>query len=539
MLSSTKRSAFAPFASSRNAFENSAFGIKKGFTGSLDRYTPDIATATSVSRRLLSSYTGPLIRVVNSGTSAETDIGFADNGWLDETALLAARTGAEVLYVKTIYDQSGNGRHRTITAEDATKHWVRIVDSSGTIERLEGRPCGTSITDLSGPYSEASVWSADYTGTTLSAYAVHAIANADSDNRVLSVIKANGDDFGTSIAAALVMRDGTSQALQIYRNNASIVSGINVVYSERSATSSRFDGTNATLETVYEIGSAANSSAFDINRSTFGGQSAAVGVLRVGDKICEAVIWLRDLGETALRRIRQKAYLAFTENSTAWSGRRVLWTGTSIPAHTGGGSYQNYPTRLASQLGTYIDNQSVGSSRLTWDASKLATVYVGVESLSLGATVAELTAETLGTSNSHEVKVLGKNSDWVVFDHSVNDTYQDVGAVDSTNAAEFLGALNRVYNAVKTDRPGTKFILLSPWSKYVASGALVTKIENIVAGMAAWALEKDDVVYIDVLNHFNYDQAETDARSDGTHLDDANTQIVADYLEEQFLQIVP
>lgn len=509
------------------------------FRGALDAYTANLQTATSISRRLLKSYEGPLIRVINSGTSAETDIYPAEDGWLDEAALLAARTGAEVLYVKTIYDQSGLANHRTIDAESGVKHWCRIVDSSGNIERLEGRPCGLSVADLSGPYSEADVWATGYTGAELSAYAVHAVANAAPDNRVLSVIKANGDDYGTTIAAALVTRDGASQALQIYRSNASVVSGINVVYNERSATSSRFDGSIASLETVYEIGSAANSSAFDINRSTFGGQSAAVGVLREGDRICEAVIWLADLGESVLRGIRQAAHLAFTENSTAWSGKKLIWTGTSIPAHTGGGSYQNYPTRLASALGTYIDNQAVGSSRLTWDDTKLATTYVGVESLSLGATVAELTAETLDTSNSHEVKILGKNADWVVLDHSVNDTYQDVGAVDSTDPAEFLGALNRVYNAVKTDRPGVKFLLLSPWSKYIASSAFVTEIEAIVAGMAAWASGKSDVVYIDVMTALDYDATETAAMSDGTHLNDAGTGVLADYLEAQMLAITP
>jgi lysophospholipase L1-like esterase len=528
--------AFVPFRQRLNAF-GGAFGVAVGFVGSLDAYTADLQTATSISRRLLKSYDGPLIRVVNSGTSAETDIYPADDGWLDETALLAARTGSEVLYVKTIYDQSGLGNDRTIAAEDATKHWVRIVDSSGNIEKIEGRPCGRSIVDLSGPYADAA-WATGYTGTTLSAYAVHAIASSDNNNRVLSVVKDNGDDFGTSIAAGLIVRRDSQQNAAILRSNTWVTTA-SIVYGERSATSSRFDGTDAHLETLYAQGSAANSASWDINRSTFGGQSAAVGVLRTGDRICEAVIWLRDIGETALRSIRQAAHLAFTENSTDWSGKKILWTGTSIPAHTGGGSYQNYPTRLASALGTYVDNQAVGSSRLTWDATKLATTYVGIESLSLGATVAELTAETLDTSNSHEVKVLGKNADWVVFDHSVNDTYQDVGATDSTDAAEFLGALNRVYEAVKTDRPGTKFILLSPWSKYVASSAFVTEIENIVAGMAAWATGKTDVVYIDVLAALDYDATETAALSDGTHPTDAGMQIIADYLETQFLNIEP
>ena len=46
------------------------------FVGALDAYASGLAGAWSVSRRLLTSYSGPLVRVRRSSDNAEQDIGF-------------------------------------------------------------------------------------------------------------------------------------------------------------------------------------------------------------------------------------------------------------------------------------------------------------------------------------------------------------------------------------------------------------------------------------------------------------------------------
>lgn len=74
------------------------------FVGALDDYTADMAGAWSVSRRLLSSYEGPLIRVRRTSDNAEADIGYDEDGNLDEAVLLA-HVGVSSGQVAKVYGQ--------------------------------------------------------------------------------------------------------------------------------------------------------------------------------------------------------------------------------------------------------------------------------------------------------------------------------------------------------------------------------------------------------------------------------------------------
>lgn len=76
------------------------------FTGAYDAI-PSIAAAYST-RRLLSSYTGPLLRLVADRTGyPEQDIGYTATGDLD-TAAAATFLDGDAGYVTTWYDQSGS-----------------------------------------------------------------------------------------------------------------------------------------------------------------------------------------------------------------------------------------------------------------------------------------------------------------------------------------------------------------------------------------------------------------------------------------------
>jgi hypothetical protein len=105
--------------------------------------------AASFSLRLLDAdYAGKAtkaIQVRRSGDGALADIGFTASGDLDTAALLAhvGTTGSG--FVRTWYDQSGNGRHATQT--DPTRQ-PKIV-SNGVIETQNGRPvlCPDGIDD--------------------------------------------------------------------------------------------------------------------------------------------------------------------------------------------------------------------------------------------------------------------------------------------------------------------------------------------------------------------------------------------------------
>ena len=82
-------------------------------------------------RRLSSTYSGSLIRVIRDSDSTETDIPFKPNGLLNETILTNFSMGGDVFVVKW-YDQSGNGNDFIPSAYFTSRP---IIVSSGTIRK--------------------------------------------------------------------------------------------------------------------------------------------------------------------------------------------------------------------------------------------------------------------------------------------------------------------------------------------------------------------------------------------------------------------
>ena len=107
-----------------------------GFVGPLDGYTAGLQAAFSPFRRLLTSYSGSLVRVMRSSDSTEMDIGALTNGDLDTTALTAF-VGASNGTICKIYDQSGNSRDY---GQATGANQMLFVDT-GTLLTNEGKPC--------------------------------------------------------------------------------------------------------------------------------------------------------------------------------------------------------------------------------------------------------------------------------------------------------------------------------------------------------------------------------------------------------------
>lgn len=106
------------------------------FTGPLDGMTtPNRALSM---RRLLSSYTGPLLRVRRSSDNTESDIGYTSAGDLDTTALLAF-CGSGNGFVTTWYDQAGGARH----VSQATTASQPAVVTAGATSVLGAKPALT------------------------------------------------------------------------------------------------------------------------------------------------------------------------------------------------------------------------------------------------------------------------------------------------------------------------------------------------------------------------------------------------------------
>lgn len=106
------------------------------FVGALDDYTTGLIGAYSVSRRLLASYTGPLIRVRRSSDNTEDDIGCDVAGDLDTAALLTFSGGGNA-FIVTLYDQSV----AALNLEQATTgKQPKIVNSGSVLEISSGVP---------------------------------------------------------------------------------------------------------------------------------------------------------------------------------------------------------------------------------------------------------------------------------------------------------------------------------------------------------------------------------------------------------------
>ena len=83
-----------------------------------------------------SGYAGACIRVKRSSDSAQQDIGFGSDGWLDVSALTSFVGGSANGYVKTWYDQSGGGVDLTDSgASDAV-----LIVITGALQTLNGKP---------------------------------------------------------------------------------------------------------------------------------------------------------------------------------------------------------------------------------------------------------------------------------------------------------------------------------------------------------------------------------------------------------------
>lgn len=115
------------------------------FVGPLDDQIAQLFSAYST-RRLLSSYSGPLVQVRRSSDNALADISGDAYGELDSAALLA-HCGAGSGYIRTFYDQTGNTRHGVSSANG---NQPTIVNTGVVQEIVAGRAGALFVGDATG-----------------------------------------------------------------------------------------------------------------------------------------------------------------------------------------------------------------------------------------------------------------------------------------------------------------------------------------------------------------------------------------------------
>lgn len=118
------------------------FGLRLGkkrspqaaIAGALDAYTQDVLGAWSSSRRLSTSYTGPLFKIRESSANSELDIYSADDFYTDEDSITGF-VGSNSAFIKTLYNQVGtwpNFSNSTAASQ------MRLVDT-GSIDSINNR----------------------------------------------------------------------------------------------------------------------------------------------------------------------------------------------------------------------------------------------------------------------------------------------------------------------------------------------------------------------------------------------------------------
>ena len=116
----------------------SALGGRGGgasFVGAYDAI-PSISAAYGM-RRLLSSYTGALVRLRRASDNAESDFGYTSTGDLD-TAAIATWLTATTGYRVTWYDQSGNSKNVTQSTAANQPLYVASSQNSRSVSRFDG-----------------------------------------------------------------------------------------------------------------------------------------------------------------------------------------------------------------------------------------------------------------------------------------------------------------------------------------------------------------------------------------------------------------
>jgi hypothetical protein len=270
----------------------------------LDAYASGLVAATSPHRRLLTSYTGPLIQVRRSVPDTTTlDIGYNVSNVLDQTALLAFAGSGEAS-VTRIYFQNGSGNYLVPIAASTKIVSTGIVQKTGNIPVEK---CGASAHF---GYISNSVIS--ITGTTMSCYAGRSFGGSATGEVIIALSRASDGWalFGTDSVTPMY-RDGTNPAIKGLRNNTNVCAPITV--SGFFVAGCRLDGANMNIRAAGTDQAAASTGTLAVTNVLRAALHNSNGSNGPSDNslIGECVVWSTDIGATALNAIiaAYEAYL--------------------------------------------------------------------------------------------------------------------------------------------------------------------------------------------------------------------------------------
>ena len=175
------------------------------------------------SRKLRSAYAGAAMRVQRSSDSTEADIGFAGNGDLDTTALLAF-VGSGNGFVTKWYNQAATG-----TAFFAPAASLYFIVLSGVVQLFapSGKPAARATTSGVGYSATIAAGSVSKISTTV------AINNQSTSNNRMISFRTTSDATDYQYPASFGLAAPGTSAMQLTRNNVTVTgsngAGPNVV----------------------------------------------------------------------------------------------------------------------------------------------------------------------------------------------------------------------------------------------------------------------------------------------------------------------
>lgn len=232
-----------------------------------------------------------------------------------------------------------------------------------------------------------------------------------------------------------------------------------------------------------------------------------------------------------------------------WTGKKIVWLGTSIPYGQGTDGFASAPTTYPMQIGKKLGATVVNVARPGMAIETTAN-FKRKSWGSLSLTIAELQSEGAETTpyQSYENAMLGQNADLYVFDCEPNNSnwdltdlenfsvhnwaYNDSSSFES-HRNSYVGALLFLLDKLWTEKPSAKVVFIS---EYVGNN-LDNRYQGLEASKAV--AEKLRIPLIDVADKLYYTALNKSLylNSDNVHPKQVTHDRIANILASELLSI--
>jgi hypothetical protein len=169
-----------------------------------------------------------------------------------------------------------------------------------------------------------------------------------------------------------------------------------------------------------------------------------------------------------------------------WTGKKICWMGTSIPAgYPSSDKEKSYPNLAAAKLGANIINESLASSLVRIATSAGLSMGSTFDGVSFGKTGAELTAGGYSAANSYESKMLSHlDADLFVFDFGFNDFSADstnfnIMPSNAVDRNTFIGSMNYCIYRLLEQKPRARIALFGHYENQYRP--LIASAQQVIA----------------------------------------------------------